>query len=372
MKFIIAPNAFKNNLSGSQVTDAIEQGIRSKFKDALIIKMPIADGGDGTMGVLVDYLGGERRGFTVSDPLGRPVAASIGLVDDGLTAVVELAEASGIRHLSPQELDPMAASTYGTGQLVKEALSLGVHKIILSLGGSATIDAGIGLLKALDFRVLDVDGQSTSDLNKVHQILYPEEKYARQLLDACTFVFLSDVENPLLGANGAVAVYGPQKGTTEATAMVLEKGMKNIRDVIKRHYNIDIDHVSGAGAAGGCGAVLPLILKGKSVSGISYVIDTLNLEVELADADVLFTGEGGIDMQTGYGKGSYVIARLAKKYRCKTIAITGAVDNDLGNDLADAFDTIMPIQHGPCTIDEAMENSFNNIIRTIANLCALL
>ena len=302
MRILICPNAFKGSLTASQAAAAIARGIRRQAGEVEVVCCPLADGGDGTLGVLVQALGGQQVLCETWDPLGRPIAATYGLLQDG-RAVVELAQASGLARLAPGERDPERTSTYGTGVLIRQALQQGVSEVLVTLGGSATNDGGMGIAQALGFRFLDPNGQelpvgggslidlATIDVHQVHPAVWRTR-----------FRLLCDVSNPLVGSQGATAVFGPQKGATPAQQMRLEQGLDRLAAVIAAQFGVDIRELPGAGAAGGAGGGLVGLLGATLTSGTDFILTSLDLSGEIDRADLVITGEGQLDPQSQMGK----------------------------------------------------------------------
>lgn len=369
MKIIVTPNAFKGSLSANEVASAITEGILKVMPEAEVIKMPIADGGDGTLTVLINAMKGAIKTFKVQDPLGRVIDARMGVVEDGTIAILEMAEASGIRLLDKEELNPMIASSFGTGQQIRQAIEDGAKQIILCLGGSATVDGGMGVLKALGFSFLDHEGNETGNMLDVRIIKRPVGGFEKQL-SSCSFSILSDVDNHLLGERGAAKVFGPQKGADEAMVSELEAGLSNLRTLVHNEYGVDVNNQFGAGSAGGCGAFLSFFLAAEVIRGTDFVIDKIGLKSALPGCDYLITGEGNLDGQTSLGKGPAVVAMLAKSYGCQTIGLAGAVDH--GSVDTSLFDAVFSIQSKPCSLEHAIQNSYNDLVNVAYNVFRLL
>lgn len=323
MKILIAPTSFKGSLTPVEAADAIASGIRAGFPNAELVTLPLADGGEGTLQVLTDTLNGERRQATVDDPLGRPVDAEFGLIDDGRIAVVESAQAIGLTRLPEVERDPFRASSHGVGQLIRAALDTDARTLWIGLGGSATVDGGLGMLQSLGARCLDSDGRPVSrggrGLDELSSIdLAPlDERLAKIELIA-----LCDVQSPLLGDRGA-RLYMAQKGASSEQAEVFESGLRRLANVAERVANCRIDTVSGSGAAGGLGAALAL-LDARLVSGSHFVMDALDAEAAVASADLVITGEGRLDVQTSAGKPVAALAARAQAHGCPILALCGS------------------------------------------------
>ncbi|RKE04117.1 glycerate kinase [Marinifilum flexuosum] len=302
-KIIIAPDKFKGSLTGLQFCDAIEKGIRKHVPDIEIEKLPLADGGDGTVEVLQYYLDGEMISLNVNDPLGRKVEASYLYSKIKKTAFIEMAEASGIRLLSNEEANPLKTSTYGTGELIKDALDKGVEHIILGIGGSATNDAGMGMARALGYRFFDKDNKGLlgigKDLQKIETI---DASGVHSKIKEVNFEVACDVDNPLYGPNGAAYVYSPQKGASSKIVMELDNGLTNFNEMVKSQFHLDLQNIKGAGAAGGLGAGCILFLGANLNSGIELIKNEAGFDQKIKGADWIITGEGKLDSQTFSGK----------------------------------------------------------------------
>jgi glycerate kinase len=358
MKIIIAPDSFKGSLSALEVCENIEKGIRKVFDNAEIVKVPMADGGEGTVQSLVDATAGKLINLKVKDPLMRSINTFYGILGDGNTAVIEMAAASGITLLSKEERNPMQTTTYGTGQIIKHALDMGCRNFIIGIGGSATNDGGAGMLHALGVKLLDQNGYEIAFgggyLDKLHVIDLSE---IDSRLKLCNIVAACDVDNPLCGDKGASNIFGPQKGADENMIITLDENLSHYADMVEKYLGISIRDYPGAGAAGGLGGGLLAFLNAKLLPGINIVIETAALEDKLKDADLVITGEGMIDYQTQYGKTPFGVAKLAKKYNIPVIAIAGGVGRDAEELYSKGFDSIFSIVDKPMLLEEAIEHS---------------
>jgi glycerate kinase len=302
-KIIIAPDKFKGSLTGLQFCEAVEEGIRSVAPDVEIVKLPLADGGDGTVEALQFYAGGEIISLEVHDPLMRKIKASYLFAKEKKLAFIEMAEASGIRLMKPEELNPLKTTTFGTGELIADALENGAEHIILGIGGSATNDAGMGMARALGYRFLDEEGKELkgigADLQDLKSI---DNSKINSRIRNTKFEIACDVDNPLFGPNGAAFVYGPQKGADLEMVERLDSGLQNFNEVAKQQFDIDLQKIAGSGAAGGLGAGGVLFLNAQLKSGISLVKDVAGFDEKIKDADWIITGEGKLDSQTFSGK----------------------------------------------------------------------
>jgi glycerate kinase len=325
MKIIVAPNSFKGSLSATQAAIAIARGVRQVFPDAEVIEIPVADGGEGTVEALVTAHHGGYRWVNVEGPLGDPVLASYGLIDDGRTAVVELASASGFVLVTPAARDPRKTSTYGFGQLLEAARTAGAGSVIAGIGSSATNDGGAGMAQALGYRLLDGNGK---DLPRGGAALLDLERIDGSGLDpawhSIRVKVACDVTNPLTGPEGASYVYGPQKGADQPMVRLLDRALAHLAEVIERDLRKQVADIPGSGAAGGTGAGLIAFLNAELVSGAALVVDSSGLERALPGAAVVITGEGRVDAQTAYGKAPGEVARRAEAAGIPTVLLAGS------------------------------------------------
>lgn len=358
MKIVIAPDSFKGSLSALEVCDNIEKGIKKVFENAEIIRVPMSDGGEGTVQSLVDATGGKLINLKVKDPLMRTIDAFYGILGDDNTAVIEMAAASGITLLSNEERNPMLTTTYGTGEIILHALDMGCRNFIIGIGGSATNDGGAGMLHALGVKLLDKNGYEIpfggGNLDKLQTIDISE---IDSRIELCNIVAACDVDNPLCGEKGASVIFGPQKGADENMIITLDKNLSHYAAMVEKFLGISILDYPGAGAAGGLGGGLLAFLNAKLQPGINIVIETTELEDKLKNADLVITGEGMIDYQTQYGKTPYGVAILAKRYNIPVIAIAGGIGRDAKELYPKGFDSIFSIVDKPMTLEEAIENS---------------
>lgn len=373
MKLVIAPDSFKGCLRSHLVCDAIAAGIRAARPTTQICALPMADGGEGTVEAVIAATGGERCTTRVHDPLGRELEAAWGLTGNGRAAVIEMAAASGLELLAAQECNPMLASTFGTGELVREALARGVREILLGIGGSATVDGGCGFAQALGFRFLDATGAELPPGlggGALRQIASIDAQGANPRLREISFRVACDVTNPLLGSNGAARVYAPQKGASPAMVEELEAGLAHLADLWRRQGLLAHPDHPGAGAAGGLGAGLRAFCHAEVTSGAELVARLVGLPEALADADWLITGEGRTDAQTGHGKLCAVVASFAHAARVPVILLSGAVTDDAP--LFAHFDAIFSIAPGPGSLAEALAAAPANLTRTARSLAMLM
>ena len=372
MRFILAPDSFKESLTAVEAAEALARGVRRALPDAETVLLPVGDGGEGTMDILVHALGGQVYRTEVTYPLGERGTAEYAVLGDGKTAVVELARASGI-HLVPREKrDPLRTTTFGTGELIRAALSHPVERLIVTIGGSATNDAGAGMLQALGAGILGgaglpagFGGGSLGDVERVDlSTLHPRLREV-ELLVAC------DVTNPLIGPHGASRVFGPQKGADPETVERLEANLARFADVVRRDAGRALHDEPGAGAAGGTGAAL-MLCGGRLVSGIDLVLDTLGFEAKLQDADYVFTGEGKIDGQTPGGKVIAGIVRRARKAGVPVIAFAGAVRPGYEPLYEEGLLAVFGITPYPCRLEQALRESGANLSAAAENVARLL
>ena len=375
LKIIIAPDSFKESLSAPDVCEAVEAGFRKAFPQATYTHLPIGDGGEGTVTSVVDATEGTIIPLKVKGPLGNNVDAFYGLTGDGKTAIIEMAAASGLHLVPRDQRNPLITSTYGTGQLIKNALDQGVERIVLGLGGSATNDGGAGMAQALGAKLLDSNdeqlqpgGQALSELVSIDVSNLDQRLKTVQIEAAC------DVTNPLTGKSGASAVFGPQKGATPAMVDELDRSLAHYAQVIEKDLGKAVTHISGAGAAGGLGAGIVAFLEGELRSGIDLVLDVIQFEERISGADLLLTGEGRIDSQTVHGKAPVGVAKRAKALNAAlpVIAIAGSVGEDYEAVFDHGIDAIFSVVNSVMTLEEALENGAVNVEKTLENIGRLV
>ncbi len=375
MKIVISIDSLKGSLTSIEAGNAIKKGILNVDNNADIKVMPLADGGEGTVEALVEGMNGEEQTITVTGPINEKVNAKYGILKDTNTAIIEMAQASGLP-LVPTELrNPLNTNTYGVGEIIKEAIQKGCRNFIVGIGGSATNDGGVGMLQALGYEFYDENNNLVGLGGKVlNQIKSIKIDNRLKELDECSFKIACDVNNPLYGKNGAAYIYGPQKGASEEIVKELDKGLMNFSEVVKRELNKDIAHIEGVGAAGGLGFAFLGFLNSKLESGIKIILDEINLEEAIKDADFVITGEGRLDNQTAMGKAPIGVAKLAKKYKAKVIAIAGCTTDDAIKCNEEGIDAYFSIINSAMTIDEAMnkENAINNMVSTTTQIFNLI
>lgn len=356
MKILVAPDSFKGSLSSKEVLKAISEGIK-RAVNAEIVGVPIADGGEGTVDALITSLGGKIIDVDVVGPLGNVVKGYFGVLNDG-TAVVEMAASSGLNLVPNDMRNPLITTTYGVGQLIKEALDAGCRKFIIGVGGSATNDGGAGMVQALGVKLLDEDGK---DIPYGGGNLYKLKKVDTSSIDKrvyeSSFIVASDVTNPLCGEYGASAVYGPQKGATPEMVEILDRNLKHYSSVIKETLGKDFSDVPGAGAAGGLGFSLMAFLNAKIKSGIDIVMEASNIDEKIKSCDIVITGEGNTDFQTAYGKAPAGIAMIAKKYGKPVVVLSGGLGKNYKNLYDVGVTSMFSIVDRPMTLQEAMINA---------------
>ena len=358
MKIVIAPDSFKDCLTSPDVAKFIELGIRNVFPDADIKLLPLADGGEGTVVTLVTATNGKIFHKKVHDPLMREITAHFGVLGDGETAVIEMASASGIELLKENERNPWKTTSYGTGELFKFALDKGCRKIIIGIGGSATNDAGTGMLQALGIQFLDANKHEIEPgggaLKKLVSI---KTGMLDQRLKQSKIIIASDVMNPLLGKTGTSAVYGPQKGADKNMVRRLDANLKHFAGIVKQQQGISVENIPGSGAAGGLGAGILAFLPSEIKPGFDIVKEVVELEKHIQEADLVITAEGKIDNQTAYGKAPAGVAGIAKKYDIPVIAFAGIVENGINELYRKGFSAIIPITNKPMNLDESIKKA---------------
>lgn len=357
MRIIVAPDSFKESLTAVEAAAAIANGIRQVLPEAKIEEVPVSDGGEGLVEALVSATGGKMVSCQVTGPLGKKVRASYGLLggDQGRTAVIEMAAASGLALVPREQRNPLLTTTYGTGELIREALDAGCRRIIVGIGGSATNDGGAGMAQSLGIRLLDDQGK---DIPWGGAGLLQLERIDASGLDPriqeCEIVVASDVANPLCGPQGAAHVYGPQKGATPEMVIELDRGLARLAEVVRRDLGVEVLNVPGAGAAGGLGAGLMAFLGAKMRPGIELVLEAVELERKMAGAQLVFTGEGQINFQSAYGKVPVGVAQLAKRRGLPVIAVVGSIGSGAEAVYEKGIDAIVSIMNRPMALEEAL------------------
>jgi glycerate kinase len=373
MKILIAPDSFKDCLSAREVASALSRGIQKIIPDATCILVPMADGGEGTVESLVDATRGKRMELKVMDPLMRETLSFYGITGDGETAVIEMAAASGIELLKMDERDPWITSTYGTGQLIKNALDQGVRKILLGIGGSATNDGGAGMAHALGVKfsgkfgpVTVQGGGALSEVEQIHMEELDPRIRLTEIVVAC------DVSNPLTGPQGASAVYGPQKGADGPMVEKLDRNLLHLAGLIREQLGKEISEIPGAGAAGGLGAGLMAFLDASLMKGFDMIAGVVGLEEKIREADLVITGEGKMDAQTRFGKTPFGVAQMALKHGKPVIGVAGTLDEDAGVLYEQGFDLLMPIQERPGDLETSLAQANQLLERSGERIARLL
>ncbi|WHY68106.1 glycerate kinase [Neobacillus sp. SuZ13] len=356
MKIVIAPDSFKGSLSAVDAARAIESGIQKAFPDANTLCLPVADGGEGTLDTLVAATHGQKIPVCVTGPLGQKIEAEYGILGDGKTCVIEMAKASGIPLIPREELNPLKATTFGTGELIKQALDDGFKSFILALGGSATNDGGAGMLQALGLSLLDEQGNKIStggaELKKISSI---DLSNFDNRIQGCQFLIASDVENPLIGPNGASHVFGPQKGATPEKVLILDACLAHWADEVEKVTGVRLHDLPGAGAAGGIGGAFQAFFPSRMRRGIDVVLEYTGLHKALGGADLVITGEGQVDFQTASGKTPMGVAQAALLKNIPTIILAGSVGKGIEVLYQYGIVSVHSIINKPMELKEAME-----------------
>lgn len=374
MKILVAPDSYKGSLSSKQVCQAIEEGLLKACEGVFeVVKVPIADGGEGTVDAFLSALGGELIELTVTGPLGKPVHSFYGILPDG-TAVIEMAAASGLSLVPTHQRNPLVTTTYGTGQLIMNALDHGCSRFIVGIGGSATNDAGVGMLQALGIKFLDDAGKEVpwggGNLDKVATI---DLKGMDSRLKNAQFIVACDVDNPLCGEKGASAVYGPQKGATPDMVKLLDRNLSHLADVVASVLGEDHRNDPGAGAAGGLGFAFKAFLDAQMRPGIDVVMEATHMDTLAAQSDIIITGEGRTDYQTAqFGKAPSGVAKLGKRMGKPVLLISGALGEGYQELFNQGVIAAFSIANGPLSLQEAMENAYSLLVDIAQNIGRLL
>ena len=370
MKIVIASDSFKGSLTSVEVAQAATRGIKAVYPDCDVVAVNVADGGEGTIEAVVDALGGQIVHTTVSDPLGRPIQARYGIA--GKKAIIEMAAASGLPLLSYEERNPWITSTYGTGEMIMDAIQCGCSQFLIGIGGSATNDAGTGMLQALGFKFYDFNGQEIIDCRggRLQDIADLDDTFVPKAVREAQFIVACDVDTPFCGPEGAAPVFAPQKGANAEMVAKLDAGMTSFAHVIENKYGINIVPVAGAGAAGGMGGGFRAFLNASLQRGIDMVLDAIDFDYTIQGADLIITGEGKIDFQTAKGKTAAGVLARAKKQNIPIIAIGGCVEicesvKQMG------FAGIYPITEEKLPLEIAMqaEVAAMNVEKTVKKIC---
>lgn len=355
MKILIAPNTMKASLDAFSFADQIEKGFKKVSSSFDILKCPVADGGDHTCEVLIKALNAEKVELQVLDPLGRQIPASYAV--SGKRAIIEMADASGMKLLNAIELNPMKTSSIGTGQLIKHALNKGCDEILVAIGGSATVDGGLGLIEGLGFQIQDEQKNTIpgcgESLLSIRSVVPPSDD-----LSSVQIKVICDVDNPLLGERGAAAIFGPQKGASSEMVKKLETGLRKWADLLSKSSGLDLAQIEGMGAAGGVALPLVAYLGATLVPGADFILNELDFENKVKWSDLVITGEGSLDEQTLNNKAPYAVAKMAHKHNKPVIAIGGKVETEASS----AFDGIFSFVNGPINLNTSMSKSAELVV----------
>lgn len=369
-KIVVASDSFKGSLTSLEVAAGAEQGIHEVFPECEVVKVNVADGGEGTMDALRSTLGGQWVTVAAADPLGRPRDVSYVVLSDGNTAVIEMSAASGLPLLEPQERNPMLTSTFGTGEMIVDALSRGCRRFLVGIGGSATNDAGMGMLEALGFRFIDKDGKVLPGRGEsMAEVVDIDMSHVSPEVKESEFIIACDVDSPFCGPRGAAYVFSPQKGADPQMVAELDAGMEHLAEVIARVVGKDIKDVPGAGAAGGLGGGFLAFLNSRLERGIEMVLDAIAFDDIIRGSDLVITGEGRVDSQTLTGKTPFGIMKRAQKQNIRTVAIGGSVKLGDDDDVS-GFDSIWPVTPEGMPLEEAMkaETASANVRETVKKI----
>ncbi|MDN2487932.1 glycerate kinase [Kosakonia sacchari] len=373
MKIVIAPDSYKESLSALDVATAIESGFREIFPTAEYVKIPVADGGEGTVEAMVAATDGRIVKVTVKGPLGEQAEGFYGISGDEQSAFIEMAAASGLEMVPPAKRDPLITTSWGTGELIRHALDAGVKHIIIGIGGSATNDGGAGMVQALGAKLLDENGQQIALGGAALETLARiDTAQLDKRLAECRIEVACDVTNPLTGKEGASAVFGPQKGATPEMIARLDKALGHYARIIARDLDLDVLHLAGGGAAGGMGAALYAFCGAELRQGIEIVTDALALDEYVIGADLVITGEGRIDSQTVHGKVPVGVAKVAKRHNIPVIGIAGSLTADVGVVHHHGIDAVFSVIYKVCSLEDALENAGENVRMTARNVAAVL
>lgn len=372
MKVVIAPDSFKECLAAIDVATAIAKGWQDIFPDDEVICHPMADGGEGSINSILHVVKGEFCSEEIQDPLGRPIKAHWAWYPQTKTAIIEMAEASGLQCVSPDERNILIASSYGTGQLILKALDKGARVIILTIGGSATNDAGAGMMTALGLKLLDHSGQPIAPGGAaLSQIATIDDSLIHTKISQTKFLVASDVNNPLCGKKGASVIFGPQKGASEQQVAILDAALGHFATVCQNKYFRDERSFAGAGAAGGMGFAAKLFLNAEFQSGVELIAKITRLEQHMENADLVITGEGKIDKQSAMGKTPIGVAKLAKKYNIPVIAIAGTLGDGYQVIYEHGIDAAFSLISSPMSLEDAKFQANNLLMKCSNNIARL-
>lgn len=375
MNVTIAIDSFKGSISSIEAGSAAKEGIKRVYPEADISVFSVADGGEGTVDALVYGMNGEKRKVEVSDPIGRKIIAEYGVIPKNKTAIIEMSAAAGITLVSSGEKNPLNTTTFGVGEMIADAITVGCRNFIIGIGGSATNDGGIGMLQALGFGLLDKNGEQVPlGAKGLKEICEISDTNALPQLKECTFNIACDVNNPLCGENGCSAVFGPQKGADDAMVADMDAWLSDYAKIVKKLYHKADENYPGAGAAGGIGFAFMSFLNGTLKSGIEIVLNEIKLEEAILDADFVITGEGRLDLQTVMGKVPSGVTKLAKKNGKPVIAFSGCVTDDAVICNKNGIDAFFPILRSVSSLEEALDrnNAYANMADTAEQVFRLI
>lgn len=357
MKIVVAMDSFKGSLTSIEAGEAVKRGIERVFAEKCEVAVrPLADGGEGTVEALAEGMHGTKRMVTVSDPLGRPVCAQYAMIPETGTAVIEMASAAGLTLLAPDERNPLITSTYGVGEIINDAIGLGIRRFLVGIGGSATNDGGAGMLSALGYSFLDSEGNRIAPgAVGLRDLAAISDTDVSGIVKECRFHIACDVTNPLCGERGSSAVFGPQKGAAAEDIKRMDRWLSNYAAIMKRYFPKADRDAPGAGAAGGLGFAFLSAVDAVLASGVSLVLKETGLEEEIKTADLVVTGEGRLDGQTAMGKAPVGLARLARHYGKPVVAFAGSVTADAGECNGQGITAFFPVLRNIITLQEAME-----------------
>jgi glycerate kinase len=373
MKVVISPDSFKGSLSARHLCSVIKKGVYHVFPEANVMEVPLADGGEGTMENMVYATKGQIYETDVSGPLGQKIRASYGVLGDNRTAVIEVAQASGLTLIPDDQKNPLIASSYGTGELIRQALDAGYRRFIIGLGGSATNDGGAGMLKALGMRFYDKMGKPLPEGGgHLSELAYIDDSQFNSCLKEADFLIASDVTNPLCGSNGASVVFGPQKGATAEMVQQLDQSLTHYADIVEKMIGMRIRHLPGTGAAGGIGAAFLGFFNATLNPGISLVMETIRFEELIKDADLVITGEGKLDSQTLHGKVIAGVSQVTSKYNIPVVALCGQKNISESQIKKLGITAGFSIVPGPVTLEEAMANTPSWIMDQVVQILKVI
>lgn len=373
MKFILAPDKYKGSLTGREFCETVARGIKKVFPDSEMIHRPLADGGDGTIDVVADYLNATKVSVTVNDPLFREITTQYLLSKDKQTAFIEMSEASGYKLLQKSEMNCMNTTTLGTGEMILDALEKGAKNIVLGIGGSATNDGGMGMAKALGYSFLDAKGNELEPIGKnLGRVKEIQSNHVTTKLSEAKIQVACDVNNPFYGENGAAKIYGAQKGASEEEIAFLDKGLESFASVLKSTFDVDVQDIDGAGAAGGVGGGAVVFLNAELASGVDLVMELANFDEVLEGADWVITGEGQLDGQTFSGKTINGVVQSAKKHHVPIVAFCGSIDVSIEEMKQMGLDYAVSILNQIGDLDDAKAKTVENLELASYNFANLL